>query len=83
MSRPIRMVLAVLLIIFLYFIWTYLGSVLFGWRFGGGMIPTLIFISMATFVWRTLTKKEEQKSLEEKQVLEIEKESGAWTIMKY
>jgi CHASE2 domain-containing sensor protein len=57
MKRPIRMVLAVILIIILYIVWIGLGSVLFGWTHGGGAIPTLLFFALAAFVWRTITKK--------------------------
>jgi len=57
MKRPIRMVLAVILIIILYIVWIGLGSVLFGWRNGGGIIPTMLFLALAAFVWRAITKK--------------------------
>jgi ABC-type dipeptide/oligopeptide/nickel transport system permease subunit len=63
MKRPVRIVLAIFLIIFLYIIWTGLGSVLFGWRHGGGAIPIMLFIAMAVFVWKKIAgKKDEDKS---------------------
>jgi len=64
MNRGIRMVLAVVLIIFLYFLWIGLGSVLFGWQHGGGIIPTLLFFSLSAYVWKTITKKKEKPSKE-------------------
>jgi hypothetical protein len=56
-KRPIRIVLAVLLIIFLYVLWVGIGSALFGWQHGGGAIPIMLFFALAAFVWRTITKK--------------------------
>jgi hypothetical protein len=57
LKRPIRIVLAIVLIIFLYTLWIGLGAVLFGWTHGGGAIPTMLFFSLAIFLWRTITKK--------------------------
>ncbi|WP_162510775.1 NfeD family protein [Treponema endosymbiont of Eucomonympha sp.] len=65
-KRPLRIFLAILLIIFLYFIWIGIGSALFGWRHGGGAIPMMLFLALAAFVWRTITKKtpeEKRKAL--------------------
>jgi len=57
MKRPIRIILAVFLILVLYILWMGVGAVLFGWRHGGGAIPMMLFFALATFVWRTITKK--------------------------
>ena len=57
MKRPIRIVLATVLIIILYVLWIGIGSTLFGWRLGGGAIPTVIFFVFASFLWRAITKK--------------------------
>jgi CHASE2 domain-containing sensor protein len=57
MKRPIRIALAVVVIILLYIIWMGVGSALFGWKNGGGVIPTMLFFALAAFIWRTITKK--------------------------
>jgi CHASE2 domain-containing sensor protein len=57
MKRPIRIVLAVILIIILYILWMGLGSALFGWKHGGGTIPIMLFLALAIFLWKAITKK--------------------------
>ena len=57
MKRPVRIVLAIIVIIVLYIVWIGVGSALFGWRHGGGAIPTMLFFGLAAFIWRTITKK--------------------------
>jgi hypothetical protein len=57
MKRPVRIALAIFLIIFLYILWTGIGSALFRWKYGGGAIPTMLFLALAAFVWRTITRK--------------------------
>jgi hypothetical protein len=61
MKRTIRIVLAVFLIIVLYVVWINIGVFLFGWRYGGGAIPLMIFIAMAYYVWKTIVKKNDEK----------------------
>lgn len=65
MKRPIRIVLAVILIIILYVVWIGVGSALFGWTHGGGAIPTMLFFGLAVFVWRAITKKTPEEKGEE------------------
>jgi hypothetical protein len=65
LSKPVRIIFAIVLIVFLYFLWIGVGSVLFGWKHGGGAIPILIFLAMASFVWKTITKeKNEDKKID-------------------
>ena len=57
MKRSIRIVLAIILIIFLSLLWFGLGAALFGWKNGGGAIPMILYFGLVTFVWSTITKK--------------------------
>ena len=76
MKRWVKMVIAVFVIIILYIVWIALGHVLFGWQYGGGAIPMMLFFAMAVYVWKTITKKnEENEKLDNKEVDEsIDKE---------
>jgi hypothetical protein len=52
-----------------YVIFYGIGGMLLGWKYGGGVIPLIIFLSACTFIWRIITKKSisnEQKSDEKK-----------------
>jgi CHASE2 domain-containing sensor protein len=75
MKRPVRIVLAIILIIFLYVLWMGLGSALFGWRHGGGVIPTMLFFALSAFLWRTITKKtpEEKGEVQNNAIVNIQK----------
>jgi membrane protein implicated in regulation of membrane protease activity len=57
MKRPIKIVLAVFLIAFLYILWVGIGAALFGWTHGGGAIPIMLFLALAAFLWKTITKE--------------------------
>jgi hypothetical protein len=57
MKRAVRIVLAIIIIFLLYGIWIMVGEILFGWKHGGGAIPTMLFFGLAAFIWRTITKK--------------------------
>ena len=68
MSKPIRYLLAILSIILLYFIiFGIIGSQL-GWKNGGGIIVIMVFLAIAGFIWRKITKykPKDDTSIEEK-----------------
>jgi Sec-independent protein secretion pathway component TatC len=72
-KRPIRIILAIILIIFLYGIYITLGNILFGWKHGGGAIPMMLFFGLGVFLWKKITKKEPEKN--GKDVIETEKQA--------
>ena len=53
---PIRIVLAILLIIFLWIIWFGIISPLLGWQYGGGAIPMLLLSLLTWFIWRKILR---------------------------
>jgi Sec-independent protein secretion pathway component TatC len=57
MKRPIRILLAVIVIIIITFLWFGLMGGVLGWKHGGGAIPMMLFFGLVVFVWRAITKK--------------------------
>jgi len=56
MTKPVRYIVAVVSIIFLYFlVFGVIGSLL-GWQRGGGVIVILAFMAASVFIWKRITK---------------------------
>ena len=54
-----KYVLAILACAGLIILYAVLGAAVFGWKHGGGAIPTLILLAAMGATWRAITKKRE------------------------
>jgi len=61
-KRLFRMALAVALIAILFIVWLVVTRLL-GWKHGGGMIIQTAFLSLAVYLWITITKKTPDKKV--------------------
>jgi hypothetical protein len=51
-----KYLLAILACAGMFILYALLGSVLFGWKHGGGVIPMLLLFAAMAAVWRAITK---------------------------
>ncbi len=60
MSQTLRVVIALLVCVGIYFAYVVIG-VLLGWKRGGGLIPIMIMFALMGYAWRAITGSGKKK----------------------
>ena len=58
----IRKFLGAVVCIAIFVIYTVVGTALFGWKHGGGVVPMTILLSILALVWKLITNESNGKS---------------------